>query len=469
MTMRSSSGTRAEMLPLVHATSSLRGSSAWSAHTSRRSAATASVTDRRLLADPAQRVHEIVVAAEVVVQRDVSLVELVVDRGAVLVGLVDVAPDLAYRRRRGLDVVVGAGGDRRVHRRPERRALVGVDQVQRLAQHVGVDLHDHRVLQQAAGDDHLAHLDPGALERLHDLPRPEGGRLDQRAVDVLRARRELEPDHDAAEEVVDEDGPVAAVPVERDEPVLADALLARELGQVAVHVDAALGRLRVVARRNAVLDEPAEDVADAALAGLVAPQPRHDAPLDDAAHARHLGGPLAVDDVAGRGAPHEQELARLGRPGRRRGDVRVDVAGGDRDALRQAGPLGRARGEAADAGAQLDQRRPLHLVLGERGEALVERGEELAIRERAVLVDRLVSGGAEVARLLAAELPDDPVGALDPALHALVELRVLLEDLQRLGELPLARNAAAVPREPRLPPPPPPPRAGGGPRPRRAG
>src|SRR5580765_8504980 len=105
MTMRSSSGTRAEMFPLVHATSPLRGSSACSAQTSRRSAATASVTDGRLLADPPQRVHEVAFAAELVVQSDVALVELVVDGGAALVGLVDVAADLAHRRRRGLDVV----------------------------------------------------------------------------------------------------------------------------------------------------------------------------------------------------------------------------------------------------------------------------------------------------------------------------------------------------------------------------
>src|SRR3982750_1008292 len=106
MTMSSSSGTRAEMFPLVQATSWLRDSSACSMHTSRRSAATASVTDRRLLADPPQRVHDVVAAAaEVVVQRDVVLVELVVGRGAVLVGLVDVAADLAHRCRRGLDVL----------------------------------------------------------------------------------------------------------------------------------------------------------------------------------------------------------------------------------------------------------------------------------------------------------------------------------------------------------------------------
>src|SRR3954453_11725460 len=88
-TMSSSSGTRADRLPLVHATSPLRGSSACSAHTSRRRAAIASVTDRRLLADAPQVVHDVVApAAEVVVQRDVVLVQAVVELGAVLVGLV---------------------------------------------------------------------------------------------------------------------------------------------------------------------------------------------------------------------------------------------------------------------------------------------------------------------------------------------------------------------------------------------
>src|SRR4051794_16626159 len=125
MTMSSSPGTRAERFPLVHATSSLRGSSAWRAHTSWRRAATASVTDRRLLADPPQRVHDVVAAAaEVVVQRDVVRVELVVDGRAVLVGLVDVATDLAHRLGRGLDVLVRAGRDRGVHRRAERGPLV---------------------------------------------------------------------------------------------------------------------------------------------------------------------------------------------------------------------------------------------------------------------------------------------------------------------------------------------------------
>src|SRR4051794_41945842 len=112
MTMSSSSGTRAERLPLVHATSPLRGSSACSAQTSRRRAATRSVTDRRLLADAPQRVHDVVLAAaEVVVERDVVLVEAVVEIGAGLVGAVDVAGH-PFPRLRGPGGVGGhAGGD----------------------------------------------------------------------------------------------------------------------------------------------------------------------------------------------------------------------------------------------------------------------------------------------------------------------------------------------------------------------
>src|SRR3954451_24277683 len=372
-TMSSSSGTRAERLPLVHATSPLRGSSACSAQTSRRRPAIASVTDPRLLADPPQRVHDVVAAAaEVVVQRHVVLVEAVVELAAVLAGLVDVAADLAHRLGGGVDVVVRAGGDGGVHRGAERRALVGVDEVQRPADDVGVDLHDHRVLEQAAGDDELADVEPRLLERVDDHARAEGGRLDQRPVDVLRARRELQADDRAGQQVVDEDAAVAAVPIERDEPVLADALLTGELAQVAVDVEAAVARRLVVARRHAVLDEPAEDVADAALTGLVAPQAGDDPAVDDAAHARHLDDGLGVHHVARRGAHDGEHLAGVDRAGGGRGDVRVDVAGGDRDALRQAGPLRRLHGQAADARAEVGQRRALELVGDEAGEALVQ-------------------------------------------------------------------------------------------------
>ena len=132
-----------------------------------------------------------------------------------------------------------------------------------------------------------------------------------------------------------------------------------------------------------------------------------------------------------------------------RGDVRVDVADRDGDALGQTGPGGGLGGQRAGAGAEVaDLVRDLRL--GEVGEVGVERGEELAARVGAVLEDALVAGGAGVADVAAAELPDDPVGGLDPVVGRGVELGVLFEQLQALGELPLARDEAAVAGQPRL-------------------
>src|SRR3954453_19816135 len=105
MTMSASPGTRADRLPLVHATNPWRGSSRCSRKTSSRRAARASVTGLVLLrAQPAQEVHDVVAAApEVVVEELVALVEAVVGFRAALVGAVDVAADLAHRRRGGMD------------------------------------------------------------------------------------------------------------------------------------------------------------------------------------------------------------------------------------------------------------------------------------------------------------------------------------------------------------------------------
>ena len=341
-----------------------------------------------------------------------------------------------------------AGRHRGVHRRAERRPLLRADQVDPPPRHVRVDLHQHRVLDQPAGREQLAHRHARALERLDDLARPERGRLEQRAVHVLRSRRQREPDDQPAQLVVDEDRAVAAVPVEHDQPVLADALPARQLGQVLVQVEPAPARLLVVGRRHRLLDEPAEDVADAALAGLVAPQARDDPAVDDAAHAGHLGEDVAVHDVAGRGAHHGEHLAGLDRLRGGRRHVRVDVADGDRDPLRQAGPAGRLGGQRAGARAERGER---HLELGDEvREALVERAQVVLRRPAAVLVDALVAGRADGPDLAAAELPHDPVRALDPALGAVVDLGILVEHLQRLRELPLGRDPPAVARQPRL-------------------
>src|SRR5665648_943141 len=77
--------------------------------------------------------------------------------------------------------------------------------------------------------------------------------------------------------------------------------------------------------------------------------------------------------------------------------------------------------------------RVLDLGGHEVGEVGVEGGEELPGGVVAVLQDALVAGGAGVADVDAAELPDDPVRCLDPVLGRLVDRWVLLEQLQTLG------------------------------------
>ena len=115
--------------------------------------------------------------------------------------------------------------------------------MQRHPRDVGVDLHHERVPDQPAGDHQLARRQPGGRERVEDHARAEGGRLHQRAVDVLRAGGERQADEDAAELVVDEHGAVAVEPVEREQPVRADLLRRGELREPLVFVAGQVGRL----------------------------------------------------------------------------------------------------------------------------------------------------------------------------------------------------------------------------------
>src|ERR1700677_2775685 len=105
---------------------------------------------------------------------------------------------------------------------------------------------------------------------------------------------------------------------------------------------------------------------------------------------------------------------------------------------------------AAGPGAQGSDYGMSELAFGEAGERRVELAEELTRRILAVLVDALVAGGAGVAGLGTAQLPDDPVRGLDPAIRPGVELGVFFQQLECLGELPLGRDLAAVPADPRL-------------------
>ncbi len=209
----------------------------------------------RLRAQAAQDLHDVVLAAaEVVVQPDVLTVEDVVGRAVRRARLVDHVLEPRHRPRRVLDRGVaagrGAGGDRAEHRRAERRGLVRGADLERAPGDVGVDLQHQRALlgQAAAGDDVVDGHAVG-LEGLDDHARPVGGRLDQRAVDLLGRGRERRPDQQAADGRVDEDRAVAVPPVERQQPGFAGDLPTGLLLEQLVDVDAAGAGLVVVGAR----------------------------------------------------------------------------------------------------------------------------------------------------------------------------------------------------------------------------
>src|SRR6185437_5087270 len=80
----------------------------------------------------------------------------------------------------------------------------------------------------------------------------------------------------------------------------------------------------------------------------------------------------------------------------------------------------------------------------------IERGEEIHARPTAVLIDAFVTGRADVAGLVAAQLPGDPIRRFDPTLRRGIDLGVFFQQLQTLGELPLRGDASAVAWQPRF-------------------
>ena len=211
------------------------------------------------------------------------------------------------------------------------------------------------LLQQATRDDQLGHRHARVGERLDDHAGAERGGLHERAVDVLRrgwpasarARGRTARGRRAPT------GCRCASPA-RCSPCSPTRCRAASVGQVARAARRPLrGRASWYSGGTWLLDEPREDVADAALPRLVPPQPRHDPAVDDAAHAGHLAQLGAVHHVAGGRAHDRDEPAGLDRLRGGRGDVRVDVADRDRDALRQAGPVGGELGQVAGAVAEL--------------------------------------------------------------------------------------------------------------------
>ncbi len=128
----------------------------------------------------------------------------------------------------------------------------------------------------------------------------------------------------------------------------------------------------------------------------------------------------------------------------------VDVGDRHRNAGWEAGRLSERRGEAASAGAQGGEVAG-HFAVDHLGEVRMERREVVARGVVAVLHHGLVPGRAGVADLHPGELPDHPVGRLEQPVGGVADFRVLLENLQRFGEEPLAADLAAVALQPGLP------------------
>ena len=110
------------------------------------------------------------------------------------------------------------GGDGRA----QRAGLARAGHLHRAAGHVGVDLHEQRVfLRDAARADDAVDRHAVFPDALDDRARAERGRLDQRAIDFGPRRVEVLAEQQAGEQLVDEDGAVAVVPVEREQAGLA--------------------------------------------------------------------------------------------------------------------------------------------------------------------------------------------------------------------------------------------------------
>ena len=250
------------------------------------------------------------------------------------------------------------------------------------------------------------------LEALDDRARAKCGRLDQRAIDVRARRIKVLAEDQAGQPLVNENGPIAVVPVERQKTGLTGPLLRRLGGQFRVQ--------RRVAAQNA-LDPPFEYVADRRLAGLDAEEAGQDRAFDDAADARNIGDRLLGRHdraVAGRGADHLDQRP-FPHAAADRAVMHVEFSDGDRNAwpkpeLRR--PVGAERpGRLACVISLLIQ------PVSKLGQARIERRQELFVRKAAPIVgiERLVAGGADPpldqSRVGdAGEHGRDPVGEFDP-------------------------------------------------------
>ena len=112
----------------------------------------------------------------------------------------------------------------------------------------------------------------------------------------------------------------------------------------------------------------------------------------------------------------------------RRGDMGVDIGHGDGDASWQAHHLRHLLGKSAGFGAEIGEF-SAYFFIDDMLESRVERAEISWLGEVAILHHGFVAGGAGVARFVAGQLPDDPVGCLDETVDARVNIGAFLQNL----------------------------------------
>ena len=174
-------------------------------------------------------------AAEGIVELAVEGVELLIDR--LVFGDRPVGNFLqpGHRGLGGLEIRMRSGDHGRADGGTERAGLRRAGNAHLAAGDVGVDLHEHRVfLGDAAGADDA--LDGHAVfaDAVDDGAGAEGGALDERAVDFRLGGVERLAEQQAGEQLIDEDGAVAVVPIEREQAGLAGLLRGGLVGEFAV-------------------------------------------------------------------------------------------------------------------------------------------------------------------------------------------------------------------------------------------
>ncbi len=334
--------------------------------------------------------------------------------------------DGSYRRAAASTEATVASASSRKARRPrgqERRARCGRVRTQRehgAAEHVGLDLGEHRQPSAAAGHPQLLHGRAGRLELVQCAADAERDPLEHRVGERRPVMTQREPDERASKRGVVALA-VAEVRQEERRHVARVGPRAAQAPQQPLGICCQRGMPRV--------PEPAHRPVDRSPA-RVDPELGREAIGD---HVAVVGHPDVGERLGDRGVEARR------RPGHLAGGPRVDHAGAERHALAVAGPDhdGDAGGQTrlgSRGGGQLRRRRPCRQRLGEEARVDIEPGEEIVrpaplpqIEEQRRIGVRLIGGGAP------REAPQDDVTGLQELPCRRVHLRLVAAQPQQLG------------------------------------